>query len=146
MPQRRLIAFIACLALGAGDCTLAVAAEDSDAFREIHVAEWEFRSNEYPLLGGHNQTDGEMGRLARVSEADQLRRYEYWKGVRASLDELSCERLDPCFDIDTVADLQHLAEGRTHGLGPRCAHTLRYLDDHDLWRHLRGAARSPGSH
>jgi len=59
---------------------------------------------------------------------------------------LSSVRLDPSFDIDTIADLRHLAEGRTRGLAPRCPRTLRYLDERDLWRHLEGVARPTSSH
>jgi len=71
------------------------AAPDSDAFRALYEEEWAFRTREFPGLAQRDGSREPVRRLTRVSEADQLRRYEYWKGVRARLDELSCERLAP---------------------------------------------------
>ena len=79
----------------------APAAEDSDAFRAIHEKEWAFRMGEFPGLasstGNHEYDD----RIARVSEADQRRRYTFRKEIRESLDELSCDRLerDECINF-----------------------------------------------
>jgi uncharacterized protein (DUF885 family) len=70
------------------------AAPDSEAFRALHEKEWAFRLQEYPVLasgvGVHDYDD----RLSHVSQADQLRRYEYFKGVRSELAQISCERLE----------------------------------------------------
>ena len=41
-------------------------------------------------VGIHDHDD----RLAHVSNADQKRRYDFWKEIRTALDEISCERLD----------------------------------------------------
>lgn len=70
------------------------AAEDSDAFRALIEKEWAFRTREFPGLGQQGAGAAPVDRLTRVSEADQKRRYEYWKGIRADLDTLSCDRLD----------------------------------------------------
>lgn len=83
-------AFCALLALPA----LAWAAQDSDAFRSIHEAEWAFRQQEFPMLASSTGNHEHDGRLTRVSEADQRRRYEHWTSVRDSLDALSCDRLE----------------------------------------------------
>jgi uncharacterized protein (DUF885 family) len=71
-----------------------LAAGDADTFREIHEREWAFRIAEFPSLASRAGVDGFDDRLARVAEEDQLRRYEFWKGIRAELDGISCERLD----------------------------------------------------
>jgi uncharacterized protein (DUF885 family) len=78
-----------------------IAGEDSDTFRKIHEDEWAFRTSEYPMLGSETRESDDNGRLARVSEADQRRRYEHWKGVRESLDVISCDRLerDECINF-----------------------------------------------
>jgi len=75
-------------------------AEDSAAFRALYEKEWAFRKSEFPNLG-RGESDAPVQRLTRVSEADQERRYEFWKGVREELDALSCERLDreECIDF-----------------------------------------------
>lgn len=58
---------------------------------------------------------------------------------------LSCLTLEPSFDLDTVEDLRRLAEARSGPPRDLCPRTLAYLDDHDLWRHLEGAAHPIGS-
>jgi len=71
----------------------ALAAEDSAAFRDIYEEEWAFRIREFPGLA---QSDGERApvrQMTRVSEADQERRYVYWKAIRERLNSISCERL-----------------------------------------------------
>jgi uncharacterized protein (DUF885 family) len=68
--------------------------DDAEKFRHIYEKEWAFRINEMPTLATYAGIDGFADRLMHVSEADQLRRYEFWKGIRAELDGVSCERLD----------------------------------------------------
>ena len=67
---------------------------DSEAFKALYEKEWAFRLKEFPTLasgvGNHDYDD----RLTHVSQADQQRRYEFWKGIRTELAELSCENLD----------------------------------------------------
>ena len=79
------------LSLGAAPV---LAAEDSDAFQALIEKEWAFRTREFPGLGQRGAGAAPVDRLTRVSEADQERRYHYWKGIRGELDALSCERLD----------------------------------------------------
>jgi uncharacterized protein (DUF885 family) len=71
-----------------------LAAGDSERFREIYEKEWAFRLQEFPMfassVGVHEYAD----QLGDVSEEAQLRRHEYWKAVRAQLDEISCQRLE----------------------------------------------------
>jgi uncharacterized protein (DUF885 family) len=69
------------------------AAEDSDAFQALIEKEWAFRIEEYPGLAQRGAGAAPVDRLTRVSEADQERRYNYWKDIRAELDALSCDRL-----------------------------------------------------
>jgi uncharacterized protein (DUF885 family) len=71
-----------------------LAAEDSAEFQALIEKEWAFRTREYPGLGQRGSDAAPVDRLTRVSEADQKRRYEFWKGIRAELDALSCEGLD----------------------------------------------------
>ena len=57
--------------------------------------------------------------------------------------------LDPSFDIDTIEDLQALADACTRPeIADLCEHTLEYIDEHDLWRHLAlrpgRSGRTPG--
>ncbi len=70
------------------------AGQDSEAFREIYEKEWAFRLQEFPMLatdvGVHDYDD----RLAHVAPADQERRNAFWKGIRAELEAVSCERLE----------------------------------------------------
>ncbi|MEM1411015.1 MAG: DUF885 family protein [Pseudomonadota bacterium] len=68
----------------------ALARSDSDTFRALHEQEWVFRMSQFPGLG---RRGAPVDRLTRVSEDDQRKRYEFWKGVRMELDALSCERL-----------------------------------------------------
>ena len=77
------------------------AADDSAAFRALHEKEWAFRKAEFPGLGREDGDAEPVERLTHVSEADQVRRYEFWKQIRAELDGLSCERLtrEECIDF-----------------------------------------------
>lgn len=99
MHTKTRIVVTLCLALPvlAGS---AWAAPDSEAFRAIYEKEWAFRLKEFPRLATSTGDHREDDRLAQVSEADQARRYQYWKSVRASLDDISCERLEheECID------------------------------------------------
>lgn len=81
------------IALLAAVSTSSFASDDSAAFRQIHEAEWKFRLQEFPLMATATGNDEYADRLGRVSEADQRRRYDYWKNVQDQLQELSCERL-----------------------------------------------------
>lgn len=76
-------------------------APDSDRFRRIHEQEWDYRMREFPLQATAAGIDDYAAELGHVAEADQRRRYEYWKGVRATLDDISCERLEhgECIDL-----------------------------------------------
>jgi uncharacterized protein (DUF885 family) len=70
------------------------AAEDSAALSDLFEREWTFRTREFPGLARQDGAREPVRRLTRVSEADQQRRYEAWKGFRAESDALSCERLE----------------------------------------------------
>ncbi len=72
----------------------AVAAEDSEAFQALYAKEWEFRTNEFPSLALENGNKDKAHLVTHVSENDQLRRYEYWKQVKAELAAISCDRLE----------------------------------------------------
>ena len=65
-----------------------------ERFRQIYEKEWAFRTSEFPSLAFYSGVEGFEDRLGHVSEPDQQRRYEFWKGIRAELDGISCERLD----------------------------------------------------
>jgi uncharacterized protein (DUF885 family) len=79
---------------------LAMAAADSDRFRTIYEAEWDFRLREFPLFASYAGVHDYDDRLGRVSESDQARRHAFWKDVRAQLDTVSCARLtrEECID------------------------------------------------
>jgi uncharacterized protein (DUF885 family) len=70
------------------------AQSDAELFKALYEKEWAFRLKEFPTLasgvGVHDYDD----RLTHVSPADQQRRYDFWKGIRAELSELSCDNLD----------------------------------------------------
>ncbi len=85
-----LVAAAALLLAAQAPC--ANAAEDSAAFRALYEKEWAFRTAEFPGLD--DDPDAANDRLTRVAEADQRRRYEFWKGVRDDLGEISCDRLE----------------------------------------------------
>jgi uncharacterized protein (DUF885 family) len=91
LPSARIILFGLLLLACAGHT---LAAGDGERFREIYEKEWAFRLQQFPIfasgVGVHEYAD----QLRDVSEEAQLRRYEYWKEVRAQLDEVSCQRLD----------------------------------------------------
>ena len=72
----------------------AVAGEDSEKFRQLYEKEWAFRLQEFPMLASSVGVEEAAGRLGHVSEADQKRRYDFWKGIRSELDSISCERLE----------------------------------------------------
>lgn len=71
----------------------APAAGDSERFRQIYEKEWAFRMKEFPVFANLTGMTGGEDRLGHVSEADQQRRYAYWKGIRGELDGISCARL-----------------------------------------------------
>jgi uncharacterized protein (DUF885 family) len=71
----------------------ASAQDDSTAFNALLEKEWGFRLQEYPWLARDNGVEGSAAKMTRVSEADQLRRYNFWKGIRAEQAELSCDQL-----------------------------------------------------
>lgn len=79
----------------------AKAAEDSEKFREIYEREWAFRFSEFPLLYDYAGKGEYRDRLGHVSEPHQLRRAEYWRGIREELNAISCERLthSECVDF-----------------------------------------------
>lgn len=90
-----LVLAVACAPLSAGD------ESDTSTFRSIYQKEWQFRLDEFPLLATRTGIEGQAGRLGRVGEEDQARRYRYWKATRAELDGLSCARMDreTCIDF-----------------------------------------------
>lgn len=96
---RRLQALLLVLPLLAA-AQVAGAAEDSAAFRALYEKEWLFRTGEFPGLGRRGNEPKPVDRLTRVSEEDQRRRYEFWRGVREDLDRIACERLEreECID------------------------------------------------
>lgn len=47
---------------------------------------------------------------------------------------LRCHLLEEGFDLDRIADLRWLAQARASGRATRCPRTLRYLDEHAIWR------------
>lgn len=71
-----------------------MAAEDSERFRQIYEKEWAFRLSEFPMFASYVGVQEYADRLGDVSEAAQARRYEFWKGIKAQLDTVSCERLE----------------------------------------------------
>jgi glycosyltransferase A (GT-A) superfamily protein (DUF2064 family) len=58
--------------------------------------------------------------------------------ANAASQGLSTKTIEPSFDIDTAADLVHLAAAREEGHATLCPRVLRYLDENDLWP-TRGA-------
>ena len=75
-------------------------ADEAERFRSIYEREWAFRLQEFPLLAARLGHEEQAGRLGAVSEADQARRHAFWKGIRAELEGISCERLDRSDCID----------------------------------------------
>jgi uncharacterized protein (DUF885 family) len=71
----------------------ALAAGDSERFKEIYKKEWAFRLQEFPLFASEVGVHDYADQLGDVSEEAQLRRYEYWKEIRQELDGISCQRL-----------------------------------------------------
>lgn len=71
----------------------ASAEDDSAAFKALLEKEWSFRLQEYPALAKSNGVKGGERKLTHVSEQDQLRRYNFWKGIQAEQAEMSCDRL-----------------------------------------------------
>ena len=52
---------------------------------------------EFPSLARANDSNGDLqgyeGKIAHVSEKDQLRRYEFWKQIKTELSAISCDKL-----------------------------------------------------
>ena len=71
----------------------AAAEGDGERFRSIYEKEWDFRTREFPSLAAYSGLDDYADKLGHVSEADQARRYAFWKKIRAELEQVSCERL-----------------------------------------------------
>jgi len=92
LPRVKKILLVSLLAL-----TLpgnpALAAGDSEAFRQIYEEEWAFRLREFPLMATAIGNKDYADQLGHVDEANQKRRYEYWGQVQQQLAKLSCERL-----------------------------------------------------
>lgn len=72
----------------------AAANDDSKAFAVLLEKEWQFRLQEFPSLARDNNVAGADSLITHVSEADQLRRYEFWKQIRTELGAISCARLE----------------------------------------------------
>jgi len=73
---------------------LTAAAEDSERFKQIYEKEWAFRLQEFPLFASYAGVHDYADMMGHVSEADQLRRNGFWKGIRSQLNEISCARLE----------------------------------------------------
>jgi uncharacterized protein (DUF885 family) len=105
MQFRSLIKLITALLLATLTVTSfpAWATENGDAerFRQIYEKEWAFRMQEYPLFASDVGLDEYAGQIGSASEADETRRYEYWKGIRNELNGISCQRLsrEDCIDF-----------------------------------------------
>jgi uncharacterized protein (DUF885 family) len=70
------------------------AGEHSEVFQALVERDWAFRLQEYPRLASENGVKDNAGEITRVSEKDQLRRYEFWKQVERELADISCEKLE----------------------------------------------------
>jgi uncharacterized protein (DUF885 family) len=70
------------------------AAQDSDQFKQIYEREWDFRLKEFPLFASSAGVHDYAAMLGHVSEADQLRRHDFWKGIRTELGAISCANLE----------------------------------------------------
>jgi uncharacterized protein (DUF885 family) len=70
------------------------AAPDSERFQAIYEKEWAFRLREFPTFASYVGVQDYNDRMGRVAEEAQARRHAFWKGIRAELDDISCERLD----------------------------------------------------
>lgn len=73
--------------------TNACAENDQDLFRALYEKEWAFRTSEFPYLARESGIKGAGQRVMRVSEDDQLRRYQFWKQIKQELAAISCENL-----------------------------------------------------
>lgn len=71
----------------------ACAEKDSAAFRSLLEKEWNFRLQEFPWLARNNNVAGSEGKLTHVSEADQRRRYNFWKQIQSEQANISCDKL-----------------------------------------------------
>ena len=72
----------------------AMAAEDSQRFREIYEKEWAFRMKEFPMFASYTGVHEYADQLGDVSQQAQDRRYEFWHTIRSELDGISCQRLE----------------------------------------------------
>jgi uncharacterized protein (DUF885 family) len=95
MPSLRRLKFplVTLLAVSSAVLSLAVAADDTVAFRKIYETEWKFRLKEFPTFASSTGNLDYLDKLTHVSEADQQRRYDYWTKVQKQLEQLSCDRL-----------------------------------------------------
>jgi uncharacterized protein (DUF885 family) len=88
--NRKLVVFFLILSFSIP----AFAAEDSERFREIYEKEWAFRIKEFPLSASYVGVHDYADQLGDVSEEAQVRRDNFWKGIRSELEGISCQRLD----------------------------------------------------
>jgi len=88
------LVFLLCAALLA----FGASADDGEAFKALLEKDWNFRMQEFPSLARANDSNGDLqgyeGKISHVSEKDQLRRYEFWKQIKAELAEISCDKLE----------------------------------------------------
>ena len=96
---------------------------DGEAFKALLEKDWNFRMQEFPSLARDSDSNGGSqgyeGKIAHVSEKDQLRRYEFWKQIKAELAAISCDKLEreDCINYRMFERLihQYLASYETRG-------------------------------
>jgi rSAM/selenodomain-associated transferase 1 len=81
----------------------------------------------YSLVGLHRPA---VGLFAHAMSTSRVLAHTL---ERARARGLVVELIPPVFDVDTVADLRHLAAARCRGDAHVCRRTLTWLDAHDAW-------------
>ena len=99
MNMKNLISFLCAISLALGASASASPDDDGEAFKALLEKDWSFRMQEFPSLARANDSNADLkdyeGKIAHVSEKDQLRRYEFWKQIKAELAAISCDKLEP---------------------------------------------------
>ena len=82
----------------------------------------------YGLIGLRGPTPGIFDHpMSTRSVLDETLASAKWLGLR-------CQVLEPCFDLDTVADFAELARARAAGDTCLCPRTIAHFDACELWR------------
>lgn len=133
------MAYAAAEAAAAGAWRILLRGSDNPALSRLHFEQVLAGLEDCDVVVSPDR-DGGYGLLGMRRPAPGL--FDHPMSTHTVLDEtlanahrlgLSVRTADPCFDVDTIEDLQLLASARDDGAAELCPRTLAYLDEAGLW-------------